>query len=184
MPDAGALDEILPRWDWRSRNTAWIDACAADVFLAFEQVRLSELPGTAEVRRQQAKGDRTGITMLHDLLDQGFFLLAEDPDRELVLGRVGQFWRAGAAAAVPVSGRNAFLRFAEPGYAKAVIGLRTEPLDRGTMVSVESRVLATDDHTHREFNRYWLIGSWADPAGRRQLLQAVRRRAEDPGRAA
>ena len=67
-------------------------------------------------------------------------------------------------------------------YAKAAFALRAEPLDRGTMISVESRVSATDDHTRREFNRYWLVGSWASPAGHHQLLDTVRRRASDPAR--
>ncbi len=176
------LAAVLPQWHWRSRATAWADAAAAEVFLAFEQVTLAELPGTAELRLHQAGGDRSGVTMLADLLDQGFVLLSEEPDRELVLGRVGQFWRAGGAAAVQVDGRRAFLAFAEPGYAKAAFALRAQPLDRGTMISVESRVAATEDHTRREFNRYWLVGSWASPAGHHQLLDTVRRRASDPAR--
>lgn len=175
---AAHLDELMARWHWRSRSTAWVDAEAAEVFLAFEQVTLGELPGAAAVRLRQAKRDRSGLTMLHDLLDQGFFLLHEEPDRELVLGRVGQFWRAGAASSMPVVGRAQFLAFDEPGYAKAAFSLQVMDLDRGSMVAVESRVTATDEHTHREFNRYWLVGSWANPAGRQQLLSAVRRRAE------
>ncbi len=184
MLSAGHLDELLPQWHWRSRSTIWVNALAPEVFLAFEQVSLSELPGAAQVRQRQVRGDRSGITMLHDLLDQGFFLLHEEPDQELVLGRVGQFWRPGASTAMPVTGRRAFLSFDEPGYAKAAFSLRAQQLDDGTMVAVESRVLATDEHTHREFNRYWLVGSWANPAGRQQLLAAVRARAEDPSRAA
>lgn len=182
MFGAAHLDELLPTWHWRSRSTAWVDAPAAEVFLAFEQVNLSELPGAAAIRQRQSKRDRTGVTMLHDLLDQGFFLLHEEPERELVLGRVGQFWRPSAATALPVSGRRAFLEFSEPGYAKAAFSLQVKDLDQGSMAAVESRVIATDDHTHREFNRYWLVGSWANPAGRQQLLGAVRQRATNPAR--
>ena len=181
---SGCLDELLPQWHWRLRATAWVDAPASEVFLAFEQVTLSELPGAAHVREREVKRDRTGVTMLHDLLDQGFFLLHEEPDQELVLGRVGQFWRPGASSALPVTGRRAFMAFDEAGYAKAAFSLTVTQLDRGSMAAVESRVLATDEHTHREFNRYWLVGSWANPAGRKQLLDAVRQRAEDPSRAA
>lgn len=184
MGTISALDELVADWQWRSRSTAWVTAAPAEVFLAFEQVTLAELPGAAEVRRRQAKGDRSGVTMLHDLLDQGFFLLHEDPESELVLGRVGHFWRPGAAAAVTVTGRRAFLAFTEPGYTKTALSLQIQPAGDGCMVAVESRVLATDEHTRREFNRYWLVGSWANPAGRKELLAAVRGRAQDPARAA
>jgi len=181
------LDVVMPSWHWRSRATTWVDADPACVFLAFEQTSLSELPGAAAVRRRQARGDRSGLTVLHDLLDQGFVLLGEVPDREVVLGRIGQFWQAGPTAAVGVDGRRAFLAFDEPGYAKAAFSVRVEPLGptppgHGTMAVVESRLVATDQHTRREFNRYWLVGSWANPAGRSQLLAAVRRRATDTGR--
>ncbi|MGD9753069.1 MAG: hypothetical protein AB7W59_18915 [Acidimicrobiia bacterium] len=182
MFGAPHLDELLPVWHWRSRSTAWMDAPAAEVFLAFEQVNLSELPGAAAIRQRQSKRDRSAVTMLHDLLDQGFFLLHEEPERELVLGRIGQFWRPGGPATVQVAGRRAFLEFAEPGYAKAAFSLQVLELDRGSMAAVESRVLATDEHTHREFNRYWLVDSWANPAGRQQLLHAVRERATNPAR--
>lgn len=184
MPAEAQLDELMPTWHWRAQATAWLDAAPDDVFLAFEQVTLSELPFAAAARRRQAKRDRSGLTMLHDLLDQGFFLLYEEQDVELVLGRVGQFWRPPAASAVTVTGRRSFLAFDEPGYAKAAFGFRVCGLDRGTMTVVETRVSATDERTHREFNRHWLVGSWADPAGRKQLVDAVRKRAEDPRRGA
>lgn len=184
MLAAAQLDEVMPSWHWRSRMTAWVAAPPAEVFLAFEQVTLSELPLAAAVRLRQAKRDRSGVTMLHDLLDQGFSLLHEEPERELLLGRVGQFWRPAAASAVAANGRRAFMGFGEPGFAKAVFCFRVAPLDGGTMAVVETRVSATDERTHREFNRHWLVGSWANPAGRRQLVDAVRRRSEDPTRGA
>ncbi len=173
-----ALDLLLPRWHWRTSATLWVAAAPAEVFLAAEQVTLAELPGTAAHRARETRGHRTGITVVHDLLTQGFFLLHEQPDRELVLGRVGQFWRAGGAVPAHVAGRSTFQSFAEPGYAKAALSLRADPGDGGSMVRIETRLFATDDDTFAEFNRYWLIGSWANPTARRQLLHAIRARVE------
>jgi hypothetical protein len=180
MPASSLLDEVMPHWHWRTRSTAWVDAPAGEVFLAFEQVRMAELPGAAAARAGQSGQDPSGVTLISDLLAQGFFLLAEEPDRELVLGRIGQFWQAGAT--VRDGGRAWFGGFDTPGYAKAAFALRaqaeTGPAGRASsLVSVESRVIATDATTRREFNRYWLVGAWANPAGRRQLLAAVRHRA-------
>jgi len=183
MPGPSLLDEVMPHWHWRTRSTAWVDAPAAEVFLAFEQVRMAELPGAAAARAGQSGQDPSGVTLISDLLAQGFFLLAEEPDHELVLGRIGQFWQA--RATVRDGGRAWFGSFAEPGFAKAAFALRVQAGTGPTgatgatssLVSVESRVIATDNATRREFNRYWLVGSWANPAGRRQLLAAVRHRA-------
>jgi hypothetical protein len=180
MPGPSLLDEVMPTWHWRTRSTAWVDAAAAEVFLAFEQVRMAELPGAAAARAGQSGQDPSGVTLISDLLAQGFFLLAEEPDHELVLGRIGQFWRA--RATVSDGGRAWFGNFAEPGFAKAAFALRVQAQTGPTgtassLVSVESRVIATDNATRREFNRYWLVGSWANPAGRRQLLAALRHRA-------
>lgn len=176
------LDELLRPWHWRTKATMWMAAPPAAVFLAAEQVRLAELPGAASIRARESRGDRSGITVMADLFSQGFFLLEDDPDASLVLGRVGEFWRPGGAAVSDVNGRRAFVDFNEPGYAKALIGLQAIPSGPGTMVIVESRVLATDTRTFREFNRYWLVGAWANPAGRHQLLQAIRARVEGPVR--
>ena len=174
------LDELLGSWHWRNKATVWIDADPATVFLAAEQVRLGELPGAAVRRSTQLRVDRSGVTVLHDLLTQGFFLLHEDPDRELVLGRVGKFWRPGGATAAAVGGRKAFMDFAEPGYAKAVLGLLALPSGPGTMVVVETRIRATDLHTFQEFNRHWLVAAWAGPSARRQLLAAIKARVARP----
>ncbi len=179
MATAGAtrLDTVLAQWHWRTRATAWADADAAELLVAFEQVTLAELPATAKRPGRPASGDRRGVTMVADLLDQGFVLLDAEPHRELVLGQIGQFWRGGSTTAVPLDGQASFVAFAEPGYAKAAFSLRAQPLDRGAMISVETRLAATDVRTHRQFNRFWLAGSWTSPAGHQQLLDTVRRRA-------
>lgn len=173
-----ALDLLVPRWHWRNSATLWVAAAPPEVFLAAEQVTLAELPGTATLRARESHNRRLGITVIHDLLTQGFFLLHEQPDRELVLGRVGQFWRAGGTAPAHVGGRTTFQSFNEPGYAKAALSLRADPGAGGSMVRIETRLLATDDKTFAEFNRYWLVGAWANPTARRQLLHAIRARVE------
>jgi hypothetical protein len=176
------LDELLGSWHWRNKATAWVDADPATVFLAAGQVRLGELPGASVRRSAETHVDRSGVTVLHDLLTQGFVMLHEEPDREIVLGRVGKFWQPGGAPAATVGGRKAFMDFAEPGYAKAVLSMLALPSNPGTMLVVETRIRATDDHTFQEFNRHWLVGTWVHPTARRQLLTAIKARVAQPTR--
>lgn len=180
MVSSATLDLLVPRWHWRSRSTLFVDAPAAGVMLAMEQVTLSELPGAAAHRARESHRDASGVTVLADLFEQGFFLLHEEADRELILGRVGQFWRTDGGGAAPVAGRRAFVDFTEPGHAKAVLCITACPWGSITLLAIENRVLATDDRTYREFNGHWLVGAWANAAGRQQLLNAVRDRATQP----
>lgn len=174
MVSSSMIDTLLPTWHWRSRSTLFVEASPAEVLAAAEQVTVDELPGVAH-RVRDAKRVTDGVTVLDELLDQGFSILHEDPAHELVLGRVGQFWRPGGGR-TNVVGREAFTAFDDAGHAKALLALTATPWRQSTLLAVESRVCATDDRTAREFNRYWLVGGWASAAGRQQLLAAVRDR--------
>ncbi|MFN0026284.1 MAG: hypothetical protein ACKV2O_03710 [Acidimicrobiales bacterium] len=185
-----ALDDLVKRWDWRSASTIWIAASPGDVAVAFEQVSMMELPAASGTRHRARDGlggtaprpVPPALTLLADLLDEGYFLLFEEPERELVLGRVGRFWRPGASATVAVTGRRAFCDFTQAGYAKAALALQIQPiapqLGGGCLVGVESRVITTDEATRRELSRHQLMGPWATPVGRTELLRVLRQRAE------
>ena len=112
--------------------------------------------------------------MLDDLVLQGFVRLETTTNR-VVLGRVGQFWRAGGTGWAPADAA-ALVDFDEPGYAKAVIGLGTTPVASGTLVVIETRLVATDETTYQEFNRHWLVEPWANSHTQADLLAALRRR--------
>ncbi len=114
------------------------------------------------------------IAVLDDLVDQGFVRLETTTDR-VVLGRVGQFWRAGSGGWAPES-VEALVAFDEPGYAKAVLGLATVAVPGGTLVVIETRLVATDETTFQEFNRHWLVEPWANSHTQADLLSALRRR--------
>ncbi len=106
----------------------------------------------------------------------GFGLLAEEPEREIVIGVAGRFWRP-TGGALPFDSK----RFAEPlpaGTAKAVWNFALEAAgpDR-TILSTETRVVCADAATRRKFRLYWLvIRPWSGLI-RIVMLRAVRRAA-------
>ncbi|MFN0090837.1 MAG: hypothetical protein ACKVWR_11305 [Acidimicrobiales bacterium] len=182
------LDDVMPTWHWRTRRTHWVEAEPEAAFELARRVTVAEVPFTARLRAIGALPGRVAgfepaaprpVTLFDDLLEQGFSVLELRPGRELVLGRVGQFWRWGGTIRREVIGRERFDAFGEPGFAKAAISFRAEPADLGSLLAVETRVAATDRTTYRRFNRYWLIGAWANRVTRAQLLRAVAQRARN-----
>ena len=92
--------------------------------------------------------------ILDETLAQGFGVLAEDADREIVIGAYCQPWR------VDVEFRllppEEFASFDEPGFVKIAVSLAAEPLgaDSSRFVT-RTRAVATDAEARRKFRRYW-----------------------------
>ena len=55
---------------------------------------------------------------------------------------------------------------------------RLQPTQEGTLLSTETRVLATDPQSRRAFARYWFFIRPSSGAIRREVLKVVARRAE------
>jgi hypothetical protein len=118
-------------------------------------------------------------TFLESALALGWVLLEEIPDRELVMGAVTQPWKP----VVEFLGLPApdFVAFVEPGFAKIAWSFAVEPDPKGSLVTLETRVLTTDPVARRRFRRYWLVFSPFIKLIRRLILGLLRR---DLGRGA
>ena len=123
------------------------------------------------------------MPLLAETLELGWRILAEIPDREIVVGAVTQPWRA----EVEFRGvdPDAFAAFAEPGYAKIVWTLEAEPLGpSASRFRTETRVGTTDPRSRRLFRRYWAFLSPGILLIRRESLRLVKADAERRFRAA
>lgn len=104
-------------------------------------------------------------------------LLAKQPDQELVIGSVGRFWQKDYGGR-PVTA-EAFAAFAEPGFAKLVIGFSVRPDGLGGSDLVyEVRTATTDAIAYRRFHRYWRLIRPGVTLVMRSALHRIRRRAE------
>jgi hypothetical protein len=50
-----------------------------------------------------------------------------------------------------------FIELDDPGHTKVAMNFALRPHDTGTLVTTETRALATDEGARRRFARYWLI---------------------------
>lgn len=95
---------------------------------------------------------------MRDLPERGWLLLGEKPGAEMVLGMVGQPWKArGGAPSKPVT-PDSFADFDEPGFLKIATGIRVDPYGSGsTILTIETRAALTDDESRRRFRPYWMV---------------------------
>lgn len=166
-----ALDDVLPEFHFRERHSIRVEAPASRVFDAVRSVTLAEMPLARMLMR--ARGMRAGVErpVLEEAM-RAFFVLAEEPGRELVIGSIGRPWRLRGGPRPTAA--DDFGGFAEPGYAKMAMSFRLE----GSTLSTETRVLLTDAGARRRFAAYWTAIRPFSGLIRRVWLQAIRRRAE------
>lgn len=166
------IDDFLPEYDVLKRHTLALAAPPASVYPA---VRKLDMRGSWPVRilfgLRSGSASGLGLT-LDGLLKTGFVLLAENPPHELVLGLVGQFWKATGNIRRIQPGD--FAAFNQPDYAKVVWNFTLAQTGDSTQLATETRVLCLDDASRRRFKRYWtFIGPFSGLI-RAEMLRVVR----------
>ncbi|MBJ7604038.1 MAG: hypothetical protein JF888_12725 [Candidatus Dormibacteraeota bacterium] len=126
-------------------------------------------------RRDGAPADRGFVEAF---LQRGFRELLVDAPSTLVAGAAGQPWRLAGGETADVVDLAGFRAFRRPGFVLMATSFELEAVSEGTRLTTETRVQPTDATAARAFRPYW----WAIRVGsgliRRDVLHAVRRRAE------
>jgi len=159
------LDRFMPRYEVAERHHIRIAAPASVVLAAARDMDLMQ--GTvirtifstrALVLRAKPDDHAQGRGLITDMEAIGWRVLAEVPDRELVVGAVTRPWEANVIfRSIPA---DAFATFAEPGYVKILWTLRADPDGTGgTIFRTETRVATTDADARTRFRRYWSVFS-------------------------
>jgi hypothetical protein len=163
------LERLLPRYHFAERHAIEIDAPPERALAAVREATFAEMPLARLLFR--LRGLRSaGPAPVFDHMPDGFAILAEEPNRELVVGGLGQPWKL-TGGRVP---RAEFTSFDEPGFAKMAMNFLVD----GRTLSTETRVLLTDAASGRDFARYWLLVRPFSALIRRLWLRAAKRRAE------
>jgi hypothetical protein len=115
--------------------------------------------------------------LIAEMQSIGWGVLADVPDREIVMGAVTRPWDANLVfRAVPP---EQFSAFHEPGYVKIVWTLRADRIDEGhSTFSTETRAIATDAVARSKFRTYWSFLSPGIILIRMAAVRALRTEAE------
>jgi hypothetical protein len=134
---------------------------------------LRELPGLLRGRPVQ----RISRGLIDEVLANGYGVLAELPERKIVIGTYTQPWH-GEVVFKPLP-PGQFAAFHEPGFVKIAVVLGAEPLNGGaTRFYTRTRVVTTDAESRRKFRLYWGPFSAGIILIRYTVLPMVRREAE------
>ena len=155
------LDRFMPVYEVGGRHHIRVAAPAAITLAAARDMDLLRSPVARAIFRGRelilgATSDNRPrpVGLLAEMQALGWGVLAETPDREIVVGAVTQPWKANVVLRALPPGE--FAAFDEPGYVKIVWTLRAEPV--GPLVSVfrtETRVTTTDTTAREKFRWYW-----------------------------
>lgn len=183
------LDRFMPAFDIVERHQIAVAAPAAVTMAAAREQDLLQLPlvraifrAREIVLRATPDGRPQPTGLLAATLALGWGVLADVPDRQVVVGAVTKPWEPNVIFRALPPGE--FSAFAEPGYVKIVWTLRADPVDESRSIfRTETRAIATDPTARTRFRRYWALASPGIVLIRRLSLGPLKREAERRARA-
>ena len=184
------LDDVLPVYQHRERHAISIAASPGEVWKALLAVTVGELRLSRTLMALRTLPARLSGTsnvlmsapqqpFITAFLNGGFRKLRDERPRLLIAGAAGQPWRLRGGERSDVHNLQGFRTFARPGFVLMATSFELQVENGGTCLSTETRVQPTDPRAGRAFRPYWWVIRAGSGLIRRDVLQAVRRRAEN-----
>jgi hypothetical protein len=183
---ATRLDEFVPTYQFGELHTIRIKAPRERVYAAIREVTAGEITlfcTLTWIRRFGRPGPEsilnapTDKPLLDVALRTSFMKLAEEPDREIVVGTLVAAPQGTRLKKEPTP--DDFKALHAPGFALAAMNFRLEDATGGeTVLTTETRVYATDASTRKKFGAYWRAIYPGSALIRVMWLRAIRHRAE------
>ena len=159
------LDTVMPAYDVVERQRIRIEAPPAVTLAAAREMDLLQLPlaraifaARAWVLGATGDGRPRPRGLMADVLALGWRVVAEIPDREVVVAAVTRPWEPNPR--FTGLDLDAFRGCAAPESVKIAWTLRVDPTDDGASIfRTETRAVATDDAGRRRFRPYWALAA-------------------------
>jgi len=176
-----AIDEWLPQYQVSASYSILVHAPGEKTFTALKHANFSDLPIVRSLMRLRGYRIGRGVPGSEPRASvRGSFIeLADVPQREVVLGIAGRFWRPDGGILRGLKPAE-FADFHCEGYAKAVWSFSLTPADGGTQLSTETRVQTFGRSATLKFRAYWLFVGPFSGLIRKAMLREAKRIAEQP----
>ncbi len=180
------LDDFVPAYQFSELHSIRINAPRQKVFKAIQEVSADEIflfRTLTWIRRGGRSGPESilsappGKPLLEVALRTSFMKLAEEPDREIVLGTLVAAPKGTRLKKDPTP--EDFKALHAPGFALAAMNFRMEDAGTGdVLLTTETRVHATDASVLKRFGAYWRVIYPGSALIRVMWLRAIKQRAE------
>jgi hypothetical protein len=162
-PPDELLDRFLPNPEVDEYHQITVRAPAAITLAAAKETDLQGAPiakaifwlrSVPALLRGEPFRPQGSRGIVAETLGLGWGVLAEEPDRQIVVGAYTQPWHEQVTFHPLPPGE--FAGFDQPGYVKIAWKLGAEPLGPDTsLLATRTRVVATDPQSRQRFRRYW-----------------------------
>lgn len=178
QPNRMLIEEFLPEYDFSERHEIDIRASAEKVYSAVDSVNLGEswiIWGLLSLRGLGRSSSKT--LTLRDMTKEGFAVLGENPNEEILLGLAGKFWTPTGCLQKIDAGN--FREFQTKGFAKAAWNFSLTEVDDGKVqLSTETRVRCLGESSLSKFRFYWLFIKPFSGWIRTEMLRIIKQKAE------
>lgn len=174
------IDQFLPEYDFSERHETNVRVrSAARVYAAVNTVNLADSRVIKSLLTLRGLGSRQTVKTLtlRDMTKEGFAILGEEPNREILLGLAGKFWSP-SGCLQEITAEN-FRAFDRKGFAKAAWNFVLTETDRGEInLATETRVQCLDAKSLASFRFYWRLIKPFSGWMRNEMLKLVKQKAE------
>jgi len=188
VPSSSAFDALAEGAQFRDRVAVGVRASPEAIFRALREVRLPDMKlawllGEIRYLPSRVTGRMppvdTTMPFFEMLIATGTLVLHDDTPHEVITGSAAQLHRINQAPR-RFATRAAFDGFADPEHEKLFMSIRVAPTGRPReyWLVLEHATRALSSDAEKKFSRYWRIIKPLGAFVTRQLLRAVRRRAE------
>jgi hypothetical protein len=173
------IDEFLPDYQFVEKHEIDVRASAEEVYQAINSTNLADswiIRGLLSLRGLGRP--RLKTLTLRDMTKEGFAILGEKPNGEILLGLAGKFWSI-TGCLQEINAEN-FREFDKKGFAKAVWNFALiEKSENEIHLTTETRVQCLDKESLASFRFYWRFIKPFSGWIRREMLQLIKKEAEN-----
>jgi hypothetical protein len=172
------IDEFLSVYDFSEKHETNIRASAKQVFAAVNSTDLSDswIIWSLLTLRGLSSPFASKKKTLRDMTSDGFTLLGEKPDEEILLGLAGKFWTPTGSLQKIDAGN--FKEFNKAGFAKAVWNFSLSEANGQTLLKTETRIRCLDEDSRQSFALYWTVVKPFSGLIRTEMLRLIKEKAE------
>jgi hypothetical protein len=178
------LDDVIPEPRYRLFQHRLVSAPPDVVWEELHRVTMASLPLGRALEGARLLPARIAGRSVPALGPRSFLdvmpiptLFSDGPNVEIAAG-LSQAWRLLGGPTPPDLDAVALREWDQPGWIKVGMEYRLEAVSSGTLVSIDTRVVAVDSKTQRVFSIYWFVIRASSAAIRREFLRTIARRAE------